>query len=174
MQIATATSLALILSLGSFIALRTPVPMTATAELLNAEGKSLGRLSLVQEEEGVRISGSLSGLPAGPHAMHIHAVGQCHAPGFESAGAHFNPFHKKHGTQNKDGPHAGDLPNFTVFADGSAVFDFTAKLVTLRSGENSLFTTGGTCLVIHEKPDDDVTDPAGNAGSRIACGVIHK
>ncbi len=174
MQIAMTTVLAMFLSLGSFIALRTPVTLNATAELLNSEGKSLGRLSLVQEAEGVRISGSLSGLPAGTHALHIHATGLCHAPGFESAGAHFNPYHKKHGAKNKDGPHAGDLPNFTVFADGSAVFDFTAPLVTLRSGENSLFGGDGTCVVIHEMPDDEVTDPSGNSGNRIACGVIHK
>jgi len=174
MQILTTTCLAMIFSLGSFIALRTPVPLRASAELVTSDGKILGRLNLVQEGEGVRISGSLSGLPAGQHAMHIHAVGQCHAPGFQSAGAHFNPYHRKHGTMNNDGPHAGDLPNFTVFSDGSAVFDFTASLVTLRSGENSLFSPEGTCLVIHENADDEVTDPAGNAGERIACGVIRK
>lgn len=174
MQIAMTTVLAMILSLGGFIVFRTPLPLTASAELINGEGKALGRLRLTQEAEGVRISGSLTGLPLGSHAMHIHATGECHAPGFESAGAHFNPYHRKHGLQNKDGPHAGDLPNFTVFADGSAVFDFTATLVTLKSGENSLFGGDGTCLVIHEMPDDGVTDPSGNSGSRIACGPIRK
>jgi len=174
MQIVTATTLALILSLGGFIAMNTQVAQKATAEIQNSSGKSLGTLTLFQEGEGVRISGRLSGLPAGRHAMHIHATGQCHAPDFKSAGAHFNPYGKKHGTQNKDGPHAGDLPNFTVLEDGVAVFDFTASLVTLRSGKNSLFITGGTCLVIHQNEDDEVTDPAGNAGDRIACGVIQK
>jgi len=174
MQIAMTTVMTMMISLGSFIALRTPQALTATSELINPEGKPLGRLRLIQEAEGVRISGTLAGLPAGTHAMHLHANGLCHAPGFESAGAHFNPYHRKHGLQNKDGPHAGDLPNFTVFADGTAVFDFTATLVSLRSGENSLFGGDGTCLVIHELPDDGVTDPSGNSGNRIACGPIRR
>ncbi len=174
MQIAFTTCLAMMVSLAGFIVARTPLPLTATAELVNAEGKALGRLSLVQESEGVRISGALSGVPMGTHAMHIHAAGQCHAPGFESAGAHFNPFHRKHGMMSKEGPHAGDLPNFTVLSDGTAVFDFTAPLVTLRAGDNSLFGGDGTCLVVHEMPDDEITDPAGNSGNRIACGVIRR
>src|SRR5258706_9530768 len=131
MQIASASALAMILSLGSFIAFRTPREDSATADLLDNNGKSLGRLTLTQDASGVRIEGTLTGLPMGPHALHIHALGECHAPGFESAGAHFNPYRRKHGVQNKDGPHAGDLPNFTALADGSAVIDCHAALVTL-------------------------------------------
>lgn len=174
MQVFAATALAMALSLGSFIVLRTRAEDSATAELLDNNGKSLGRLTLTQEPSGVRIAGNLTDLPAGPHAMHIHAVGECHAPGFESAGAHFNPYRRKHGAQNKDGPHAGDLPNFTANADGSAAIDCVAALVTLGKGKNSLFPAAGTCLVIHEQPDDEVTDPSGNAGKRLACGVIRK
>ena len=104
----------------------------------------------------------------------------CHTPGpdgkaFSEAGAHFNPTGKKHGKDNPDGPHAGDLPNFTVKDDGTATVHVEAKLVTLVEGEpNSLFQPNGTCLVIHSGPDDYRTDPTGNAGDRVACGEIKK
>src|SRR5262249_5631805 len=149
---------------------RTRVSETAGAELVDKDGKALGKLTLTQEMRGVHIAGKLTGLPMGPHGMHIHATGQCHGPDFISAGAHFNPYNRKHGWQNKDGPHAGDLPNINVDTDGSATIDVLATLVTLRTGKNSLFGNGGTCLVLHERPDDEVTDPAGSTGSRIACG----
>lgn len=174
MQILSATTLAMLLSLGTFIAIHAQVDVAATAELSTGDGKTLGTLRLTQEHNGVRIAGRLTGLPPGIHALHIHATGQCHGPDFKSAGAHFNPYGRKHGLQNKDGPHAGDLPNFTAAADGSAEIQVLATLVTLGSGKNSLFQSGGTCIVIHEHPDDGVTDPTGNAGNRIACGVILK
>lgn len=147
---------------------------TATAEMLNAEGKKIGSASFSETADGVKIHVRLEKLPPGMHAMHIHTVGECHNPDFKSSGAHFNPFGKKHGARNPDGPHAGDLPNFEVKADGTAEIDVTAKLVTLKEGKNSLFQTGGTCLMIHEKADDESTDPTGNAGERLACGVIKK
>lgn len=139
----------------------------------DAQGKEVGKATLV-ESDGVTITADFSGLPPGVHAMHIHTVGECHGPDFKSAGAHFNPFEKKHGLENPEGPHAGDLPNFEVKEDGTAHVEVTAKSVTLGEGKNSLFQPGGTCLVVHEKPDDHKTDPAGNAGARIACGVIVK
>ena len=108
------------------------------------------------------------------HALHVHAVGKCEGPDFKSAGPHFNPEEKKHGTQNPDGPHAGDLPNFEVGADGRAKTSVVATRVSLGTGTNSLFQSNGTALVIHEKADDNLTDPAGNAGSRIACGAVQK
>jgi Cu-Zn family superoxide dismutase len=147
---------------------------TAAAEMLNAEGKKIGSATFSETAEGVKIHVQLSKLPPGIHAMHIHNVGECHGPDFKSSGAHFNPFGKKHGAKNPDGPHAGDLPNFEVKADGTAEVEVTAKLVTLKEGKNSLFQTGGTCLMIHEKADDESTDPTGNAGARLACGVIKK
>ena len=174
MQILTATTLTMVLSLGTFLATHAGPQEAATAELLGTNGKPIGTLRLTQEGDGVRLSGRLTGLPAGPHAMHIHATGKCHVPDFKSAGGHFNPYNRKHGTQNKDGPHAGDLPNFIAAADGSAEINVVATLVTLRSGKNSLFPAGGTCVVVHEKPDDEITDPTGNAGERIACGAILK
>jgi len=174
MHILTSTTLAMSLSLGAFIAMHSRVEVAATAEMLNADGKSVGTLRLTQEKDGVRISGRLVNLSPGPHALHIHATGQCHGPDFKTAGGHFNPYGRKHGMQNKDGPHAGDLPNFTAAADGSSEINVLATLVTLGSGKNSLFPSGGTCVVIHEHPDDEMTDPTGNAGNRIACGVILK
>jgi len=173
-QVLTATTLTMILSLGAFLATCPRPQEAATAEMLGMNGKPIGTLRLTQESDGVRLSGRLTGLPAGPHALHIHATGQCHGPDFKSAGGHFNPYNRKHGTQNKDGPHAGDLPNFIAAADGSAEINCVATLVTLRPGKNSLFPAGGTCVVVHEKPDDEITDPTGNAGERIACGVILK
>jgi Cu-Zn family superoxide dismutase len=142
--------------------------------LLDGKGDKVGTAKFTQGKEGVKIHAELSRLPPGTHAMHLHTVGECHGPDFKSAGAHFNPFDKKHGLKNPLGPHAGDLPNFDVKSDGTATVDITATLVTLGEGKNSLFQPGGTCIVIHEKADDESSDPAGNAGNRLACGVIKK
>lgn len=147
---------------------------TAKAELINSKGEKIGTATFTQEAEGVKISLEVSHLPPGTHGFHIHAVGKCEPPDFKSAGAHFNPTGKKHGLQNPEGPHAGDLPNLTVGPDGTAKVEVVAKQVTLGEGKNSLLQPDGTALVIHANPDDEKTDPAGNAGDRIACGVISK
>ena len=124
------------------------------------------------EAQRVKIALEVEKLPPGPHGFHIHAVGRCDPPDFASAGAHFNPEGKKHGLKNPEGPHAGDLSNLVVGPDGTAKATASAPRVTLGAGPNSVFQPGGTALVIHAAPDDDVTDPAGNSGARIACGVI--
>ncbi len=153
--------------------------LAAKADLLDITGKKVGSATLTEVDGGVKIVIDVQGAPAGTHALHIHNVGQCHeaadkAP-FAKAGPHFNPFGKEHGIDNPKGPHAGDLPNFEVKADGTAHIEVVAKLVTLKEGmTNSLFQVGGTCLMIHEKPDDNKSDPAGNAGTRWACGTITK
>ena len=147
-------------------------PKGAHADLVNSEGKSVGTATLAPMDGGVHITAALSNLTPGTHALHIHSVGKCEAPGFTTAGPHFNPGNKQHGTENPMGAHAGDLPNFDVAKDGTAHVSVMASHVTLGAGENSLFHVGGTALVIHEKADDNKTDPAGNAGARIACGVI--
>ena len=148
-------------------------PPTAKATLVNTQGQKVGEATLTETPEGVKIVGTVENLPPGNHAFHIHEQGVCGTPDFMSAGGHFNPFGKKHGLKNPAGPHAGDLPDITVGPDGKTKFEALAKLVTLKEGEkNSLFSPGGTSLVIHAGPDDNVTDPAGNAGARIACGMI--
>src|SRR6516225_6063286 len=147
-----------------------------TVELKDAKGNSVGTATISEAEggSGVTIGLNLRGLPPGEHALHIHSVAKCEAPGFTSAGPHFNPEHKQHGLENPQGPHAGDMPNFTVKADGTAKVTIDDPRVTLGSGDNSVFASGGTALVIHAKADDLKTDPAGNAGERIACGTITK
>jgi Cu-Zn family superoxide dismutase len=104
--------------------------------------------------------------------IHDRQNAKCDPPDFKSAGPHFNPDGKKHGLQNPDGHHAGDMINFTVNADGKAKLRISNDCVNLGSDNHSLFSNGGTALVVHAKADDMKTDPAGNAGDRIACGVI--
>jgi len=150
----------------------------ATAELIDNSSKVVGHATLTQTEAGVKIVLDVKGAPPGTHALHIHNNGLCHAgegKPFDSAGPHFNPYGKKHGLENPDGPHAGDLPNFEVKLDGTAHVEVLAQLVTLKDGApNSLLKTGGTCLMIHMSADDGKTDPTGNAGTRWACGMIVK
>ena len=140
--------------------------------LVDAQGLRVGTATLTQLRKGVRIKLEVFNMPPGVHAFHIHAVGKCDPPDFKSAGGHFNPAGKKHGHKNPEGAHAGDLPNLVVDQTGTGSLITVAQGVTLGEGKNSLFQPEGTSLVIHEKEDDEMTDPAGNAGARIACGVI--
>jgi superoxide dismutase, Cu-Zn family len=149
-------------------------PLSGEATLKDKDGKQVGQATLIQTPEGVRIAVSGFRLPPGVHGLHIHAVGVCQPPEFNSAGAHFNPAGKKHGLQSPDGPHAGDLPNLTANAIGEGGVDVVNKLVTLGPGPNSLFGENGTTIIIHAGPDDMKTDPTGNSSGRIACGVVTK
>jgi superoxide dismutase, Cu-Zn family len=146
---------------------------TAKASIKDATGKDVGQVQLIQTPHGVLLKMSLRGLPAGEHAFHIHAVGKCEPPAFTSAGGHFNPGGKKHGMLAAEGQHAGDMPNLHVPASGELVVDVANSLISLIKGQpNSLFDADGSSIVIHAGPDDYKTDPAGNSGDRIACGVI--
>jgi Cu-Zn family superoxide dismutase len=147
--------------------------LTATAKVIGSNNESYGNAYFEEEDNGVKVTLALSGIPAGTHGIHIHSVGKCEPPTFESAGPHFNPTNKEHGTLNPKGYHLGDLPNLEIGEDGIVDLNFVAEGVSLQKNvENSLLDGEGTSLVIHESADDYKTDPSGNSGARIACGVI--
>ena len=146
----------------------------AKAELHNSQGQLVGIATLTEGANSVTVVAHVQNLPPGYHGFHIHETGQCQAPDFKSAGEHFNPSGTEHGLADPKGPHAGDLPNLLVAPDGVGMIVTHAPQVTLKEGKNSLFHSQGTALVIHSQPDDFRTNPSGEAGDRLACGVITK
>jgi Cu-Zn family superoxide dismutase len=151
-------------------------PKSARAEIVNAQGAKIGSAKITLTSDGVKIAVKVSQLTPGEHGIHIHTVGKCEGPAFTSAGGHFNPTNAHHGVHNaqEPHPHLGDLMNLVVDTNGKANASFITNGVTLGDGANSLFHEGGTALVIHAKADDLMSDPSGNSGDRIACGVIEK
>ena len=144
----------------------------ANVDIKSREGRDLGRVKIVETTAGVLIKLKLRGLPPGPHGFHIHAVGKCEGD-FESAGPILNPLGAKHGFLNEEGPMAGDLPNLFVAANGEVEVEILSPFVTLhKDSEDSLLDGDGASLVIFERADDYMTEPYGNAGARIACGVL--
>jgi len=142
-----------------------------SAAMRNAQGQELGVLTLTQTGAGIQVTGRLAGLIPGEHAIHLHTTGSCDAPKFESAGGHWNPTNRQHGTKAPGGPHLGDMPNISVGRDSSVTIDVTTPGGTFRN-QNGLLDTDGAAVVIHAKPDDYRSQPSGNAGDRIACGVV--
>ncbi len=141
-----------------------------TAVVHDASNRELGTLALTESAEGITVAGKLVGLAPGEHAIHIHSVGQCEAP-FTTAGPHWNPTTKQHGKDNPAGSHFGDMANIVVGADSTVEIHSVTPGGTL-TGMNALLDSDGAAVVVHAKPDDYRTDPAGNAGDRIACGVV--
>lgn len=144
----------------------------AWAELRNKDGESVGSAVLRQEEGQLRIVVQINGLTPGRHGVHVHAVGRCEAPGFQSAGDHFNPLAKMHGLENPAGPHAGDLPNLEADASGRVQYVAVTDRVSLVPGPSSVFDADGSAIVVHETTDDQRTDPSGNSGARVLCGPL--
>ncbi len=151
-----------------------PSAAKTKVELKDAQGKDVGSIIVMPQGSGVSLKLHLHDLPPGEHAVHFHQNPKCDPPDFKSSGPHFNPEGKKHGFENPEGHHAGDMKNFTVNAQGKVDVTVEDKEVTLGEGSHSLFGNGGTAIVIHAKADDYKTDPSGNSGDRIACGVITK
>jgi superoxide dismutase, Cu-Zn family len=176
MQIRTLLLIPALLSFSAAAATADTAPKSAHADIMDAKGATIGTAKIKAVKDGVQIQVKVMGLPAGDHGIHIHTVGKCEGPAFTTAGGHFNPTTAHHGINNTmdPHPHLGDLPNLTVAADGNGTATFVAKGVTLGDDANSLFHDGGTALVIHAKADDLMSDPSGNSGDRIACGVIEK
>jgi superoxide dismutase, Cu-Zn family len=149
-------------------------PPAASATLIDSTGARVGVATFSTIDGGAHLGVSVSGLTPGPHGIHIHEQGACTRPDFTSAGAHLDPDHRQHGLENPAGPHAGDLPNLLVEADGSADTIFAVSPALLGRGEGLLFRAGGTAVVVHAERDDQRTDPSGGSGARVACGVVER
>lgn len=161
-------------ALALSVAFSAAAQKSVKVQMHDAQGNSVGTAELSPAPKGVSIQLNLTNLPPGVHGMHIHAVAKCEGPGFTTAGGHLNPDAKHHGLENPEGPHAGDIPNITVGPQGDVKDTVVAPGITMGDDAHSIFSNGGTALVIHAAVDDMKSDPAGNAGSRIACGTIVK
>lgn len=170
--IVAALSLPVVLAACERDEMKTGTPLAggrmAVATLLTSAGLPAGRATVTEVTGGLRVTLDARGLTPGNHGAHLHTVGRCDAPDFASAGPHWNPAGTKHGTMNPQGPHAGDLPNLTVGPDGRGTLGITLAGATL----DGLLDADGAAMVVHAAADDLMTDPSGNSGGRIACGVL--
>jgi Cu-Zn family superoxide dismutase len=147
-------------------------PSLAAADIVDAGGRTVARVTAEEAGESVRLRVEAEGLPAGAYGAHVHAVGRCDAPAFTSAGPHWNPTGRAHGKDNPAGMHKGDLPNLLVGADGRGSFEYLVLGSAIGGGPNAMLDGDGASVVIHQRADDYRTDPSGNSGDRIACGVL--
>jgi len=152
----------------------TPPPQMATAyaDIRDSAGRTLARASATEVGDSVRIRVDAAGLPAGIYGAHVHAVGVCTPPTFDSAGPHWNPTNRQHGRDNPQGRHLGDLPNLMVGTNGQGSFEFTIASASLHSGPRAMLDGDGAAIVVHARADDNRTDPSGNSGARIGCGTL--
>jgi len=155
---------------GSTASEAAPAARTATATLKTADGKDVGKVTIREQAGGLGVKVEVHGLPAGLHGAHLHAVGKCEAPDFASAGGHWNPTGMKHGSMNPQGPHEGDMPNLTVGANGKG----SLSMKIAGASFDTLMDADGAAMVIHAGQDDLKSDPSGNSGGRLACGVLAK
>ncbi|NDI36297.1 superoxide dismutase family protein [Chengkuizengella sediminis] len=147
---------------------------TLTIEFFNKEGEDIGNAHLIEDRGGVRLQLNFHDLAPGQHGFHVHEIGECKKPDFKSAGGHFNPTEKQHGFENPLGYHLGDLENIIADQDGKVNTEVELRNVTLKGeGAHSLLDHDGSSIVIHQHMDDYISDPSGNSGSRIGCGVIN-
>lgn len=144
----------------------------AHAKLLAGDGAPRGEAMVAQGTDGLHVTVQAQGLTPGPHAVHVHMTGTCTAPDFTSAGGHWNPTGHKHGKDNPEGMHMGDMPNMLVGADGTGKMEYIIPGAVISGGATPLFDADGAAVVVHAQADDNKTDPAGNAGGRVACGAL--
>jgi len=160
--------LVLAVGLAGCVPMAPPDVPVATTNLVDANGAVLGTVRVFSEPTGVLLRINAAGLPAGMHGVHVHSAGRCEGPKFTSAGPHWNPTEKKHGHRNPQGYHAGDLGSLGVGADGKLVAGLLVPGATIAG----LHDADGAALVLHANADDEVSDPSGNSGDRIACAVL--
>lgn len=171
--VALATGALLASTAGGAVAMNVTSP-AAHADLMDGSGQKVGEAHIVQHDGSIAVMLSVTGLTPGQHGAHIHMTGQCDAPDFKSAGGHWNPTGVHHGLDNPEGHHFGDMPNLDVQADGSGTLSFEVAGASIDAGDNGMLDADGAAIVIHAGPDDMKSDPAGNSGGRIACGVISR
>ena len=149
-----------------------PLASTATAQLQNAAGQTVGTATATQSGDSIRVRIEASAVPQGAHGAHVHMTGQCAAPGFESAGGHWNPTNQQHGKDNPAGMHKGDMPNILIGTNGGGTLEYTIAGARVAGSAGAMLDADGAAIVIHAGPDDYRSDPSGNSGARIACGVF--